>query len=55
MGGAVNHLEGYALTARLTNKIKYPYLLLLASGGHSKMMNLGFPGGPEIEKKSNVR
>jgi len=79
---AVNHLEGHALTARLTNQIDYPYLLLLASGGHcqyvavlalgkykilgqtlddamgeafdkvAKMMNLGFPGGPEIEKKA---
>ncbi len=79
---AVNHLEGHALTVKLTNKIEYPYLLLLASGGHcqyvavlalgkykilgqtlddamgeafdkvAKMMNLGFPGGPEIEKKA---
>ena len=79
---AVNHLEGHALTARLTNQIEYPYLLLLASGGHcqyvavlglgqykilgqtlddalgeafdkvAKMMGLGFPGGPEIEKKA---
>ena len=77
---AVNHLEGHALTARLTNNIKYPYLLLLVSGGHTqiiavlkygkyirlsttlddaagetfdkaaKMLNIGFPGGPQIEK-----
>jgi N6-L-threonylcarbamoyladenine synthase len=33
---AVNHLEGHALTARLTNNIKYPYLLLLVSGGHTQ-------------------
>ena len=31
----VNHLEGHALTARLTNSIEYPFLLLLVSGGHS--------------------
>ena len=24
---AVNHLEGHALTARLTDNIEYPYLL----------------------------
>lgn len=77
---AINHLEGHALTPRLTDNISFPYLLLLASGGHcqfvaveglgkykilgqtlddaigeafdkvAKMMNLGFPGGPIIEK-----
>lgn len=77
---AVNHLEGHALAARLTNDIEYPYLLLLVSGGHcqilivkgvgnferlgttiddaageafdkvAKMLNLGYPGGPMIEK-----
>ena len=77
---AVNHLEGHALTARLTNDVAFPYLLLLVSGGHSqlliveavgkyrrlgttiddavgeafdkvaKLMNLGFPGGPAVEK-----
>ena len=77
---AVNHLEGHALTACLSNGVKFPYLLLLASGGHcqfvavlglgkykilgqtlddavgeafdkvAKMMDLGFPGGPIIEK-----
>lgn len=31
---AVNHLEGHALTARLTDEIAFPYLLLLVSGGH---------------------
>jgi len=35
---AVNHLEGHALTARLTNHIKYPYLLLLVSGGHCQFV-----------------
>ncbi len=35
---AVNHLEGHALTARLVYGIKYPYLLLLASGGHTQLI-----------------
>ncbi|MBE7636246.1 tRNA (adenosine(37)-N6)-threonylcarbamoyltransferase complex transferase subunit TsaD [Sneathiella sp. P13V-1] len=76
----VNHLEGHALTVRMTDGIAFPYLLLLVSGGHSqilvvegvgkyrrlgttiddavgeafdktaKMMGLGFPGGPAVEK-----
>lgn len=77
---AINHLEGHALTARLTDKVAYPYLLLLVSGGHTqliavaglgdyrlygttiddavgeafdkgaKMLGLGYPGGPALEK-----
>jgi len=77
---AVNHLEGHALTARLTDGIEFPYLLLLVSGGHcqlltvkgvgdyqrlgttiddavgeafditAKMLGLGYPGGPAVEK-----
>ena len=77
---AVNHLEGHALSPGLENKISFPYLLLLISGGHSqylivknvneykqlgttiddavgeafdktsKMLNLGYPGGPNVEK-----
>ena len=35
---AVNHLEGHALTARLTDNIEYPYLLLLVSGGHTQII-----------------
>ncbi|USG61273.1 tRNA (adenosine(37)-N6)-threonylcarbamoyltransferase complex transferase subunit TsaD [Sneathiella marina] len=76
----INHLEGHALTARLTEKTTFPYLLLLVSGGHSqllvveavgkyrrlgttiddavgeafdktaKMLELGFPGGPAVER-----
>jgi len=76
----INHLEGHALTARLTDNISFPYLLLLVSGGHTqilctkglgdyqrwastiddalgeafdktaKMLSLGFPGGPMVEK-----
>ena len=81
---AVNHLEGHALAARLTENVQYPYLLLLTSGGHcqilivknvgeyerlgttiddaageafdkvSKMLGLGYPGGPIIEKMATV-
>lgn len=77
---AVNHLEGHALTVRMTHGIAFPYLLLLVSGGHSqllfvtgvgqfellgstvddavgeafdkvaKLMHLGFPGGPALER-----
>ena len=35
---AVNHLEGHALTARLTNGLDFPYLLLLVSGGHTQLI-----------------
>ena len=35
---AVNHLEGHALTVRLTNEVKFPYILLLASGGHCQFL-----------------
>ncbi|WP_336760231.1 tRNA (adenosine(37)-N6)-threonylcarbamoyltransferase complex transferase subunit TsaD [Asaia sp. VD9] len=81
---AVNHIEAHALTARLpgisTAEIKFPYLLLLVSGGHcqcvavhgvgayqklggtiddaageafdkvAKLLGLGWPGGPALEK-----
>ncbi|SMQ86066.1 O-sialoglycoprotein endopeptidase [Devosia lucknowensis] len=35
---AVNHLEGHALTARLTDGVAFPYLMLLVSGGHSQFV-----------------
>lgn len=35
---AVNHLEGHALSARLTDGIDFPYLLLLVSGGHCQLV-----------------
>jgi N6-L-threonylcarbamoyladenine synthase len=35
---AVNHLEGHALTARLTDGLGFPYLLLLVSGGHTQIL-----------------
>ena len=80
----VNHLEGHALTCRLTDKVEFPYLLLLVSGGHcqfiicealgkykiigqtlddalgeafdktAKMLGLGYPGGPIVEKMAEA-
>jgi len=78
---AVNHLEGHALSPRLTDPdLAFPYLLLLVSGGHcqlllvegvaryrrlattiddaageafdktAKLLGLGFPGGPAVER-----
>src|SRR6185312_11562639 len=35
---AVNHLEAHALTARLTDGVAFPYLMLLVSGGHSQFV-----------------
>jgi N6-L-threonylcarbamoyladenine synthase len=35
---AVNHLEGHALTPRLTDRLDFPYLLLLISGGHTQIL-----------------
>ena len=81
---AINHLEAHALSPKITEKIEYPYLLLMVSGGHSqfvavksfrnyqtiggtiddsvgeafdkvaKLLNLGYPGGPLIEKCANM-
>jgi N6-L-threonylcarbamoyladenine synthase len=78
---AVNHLEGHALSPRLADAaLRFPYLLLLVSGGHcqllfvegvgryrrlattiddasgeafdktAKLLGLGFPGGPAVER-----
>jgi N6-L-threonylcarbamoyladenine synthase len=35
---AVNHLEAHALTARLSDEVAFPYLVLLVSGGHSQLL-----------------
>ncbi len=35
---AVNHLEAHALTGRMTDGLSFPYLLLLASGGHTQLL-----------------
>jgi N6-L-threonylcarbamoyladenine synthase len=38
---AVNHLEGHALSPRLVDKaLDFPYLLLLASGGHCQLLQV---------------
>src|SRR6202162_6255418 len=37
---AVNHLEGHALTARLTDATPFPYCLFLASGGHTPVLGV---------------
>ncbi len=37
---AINHLEGHALSPKLNSNLKYPYLLLLISGGHSQYLNV---------------
>ena len=78
---AINHLEGHALSPRLADEtLDFPYLLLLASGGHcqlllvqgvgrfrrlattiddalgeafdktAKILGLGYPGGPAVER-----
>ncbi|MAI07426.1 MAG: tRNA (adenosine(37)-N6)-threonylcarbamoyltransferase complex transferase subunit TsaD [Magnetococcales bacterium] len=36
----VNHLEGHALTAHLTENLSFPYLLLLVSGGHCQFIHV---------------
>ena len=38
---AVNHLEGHALSPRLVDRdLAFPYLLLLASGGHCQLLEV---------------
>ncbi len=34
----INHLEGHALTVRLTEDVPFPFLLLLVSGGHCQFL-----------------
>ncbi|WP_144378684.1 tRNA (adenosine(37)-N6)-threonylcarbamoyltransferase complex transferase subunit TsaD [Mesorhizobium amorphae] len=41
---AINHLEGHALTARLTDGLAFPYLLLLVSGGHTQIVRVAGVG-----------
>ena len=40
---AVNHLAGHALTARLTDGVDFPFLLLLVSGGHCQLLAAAGP------------
>jgi len=39
----VNHLAGHALTPRLTGDVKFPYLMLLVSGGHCQFLIVHSP------------
>lgn len=36
----VNHLAGHALTPRLTDRLAFPYLMLLVSGGHCQFLRV---------------
>ena len=36
----INHLEGHALSPRLTDECPFPYLLLLVSGGHCQFLEV---------------
>ena len=36
----INHLEAHALTARLTEGVEFPFLLLLISGGHCQLLGV---------------
>ena len=40
---AINHLEGHALSVRLTEDVAFPYLLLLVSGGHCQLLTVRGP------------
>ena len=48
----VNHLVGHALTPQMTDDLSYPYLLLLASGGHCQY--LAVLGADEIKRLSLI-
>lgn len=36
----INHLEAHALTARMSEDVTFPYLLLLVSGGHCQLITV---------------
>lgn len=36
----INHLEGHALSVRMTETAPFPYLLLLISGGHTQLIRV---------------
>jgi N6-L-threonylcarbamoyladenine synthase len=44
---SVNHLEGHALSPKLSSNLDYPYLLLLISGGHSQYLSVNGIGNYE--------
>jgi len=33
----INHLEGHALSVQINNKVSFPYILLLITGGHTQI------------------
>lgn len=39
----INHLAGHALTPRLTDRLAFPYLMLLVSGGHCQFLRVDGP------------
>ncbi|HEY2177118.1 MAG TPA: tRNA (adenosine(37)-N6)-threonylcarbamoyltransferase complex transferase subunit TsaD [Caulobacteraceae bacterium] len=41
---AVNHLEGHVVSVRLAADAPYPFLLLLVSGGHCQLLDVGGVG-----------
>jgi N6-L-threonylcarbamoyladenine synthase len=45
---AVNHLMAHALTVRLTDDVAYPYLLVLASGGHTMLAVIHGPTHADV-------
>ncbi len=45
---AVNHMEAHALTPRLVEDVEFPYLALLASGGHCQLVAVEAPGRYQI-------
>lgn len=40
----INHLEGHALSPRLSEQVEFPYLLLLVSGGHCQILRVDSVG-----------
>ena len=44
----INHLEGHALSCMIENDVKFPFLLLLASGGNSQIILAKELGNYEI-------
>ena len=40
----INHLEGHALSAGMTEDAAFPYLVLLISGGHTQLLWVAGPG-----------
>lgn len=40
----INHLEGHALSVRMTENVEFPYLLLLISGGHTQLIEVSGVG-----------